>query len=266
MQNVIKEQIRKKVTRSGNGGAVWVPKDWLGEEIIITRIETPKLSIEEEIINILLPNLEKVIAIFLYGSYARNEQTKNSDIDVLVIVKEKFKIDSAKRLDVSLLALSEAKKAVHENPFIYSIIKESKAIINDYLLDELRKENKDFRIFIKWYAKTSLDNINSSKELIELDRMESEYLSSYSVIYSTMLRLRGIFLINLVLENKEFSNLTFKRYMAKFISESEYKKIYNIYRDVRDNRKCIEKIQINLACRLLDVLQNESDKHAKQGK
>ncbi len=202
MQNIIREQIRKKVTRSGNGGAVWVPKDWLGEEIIITRLETPKLSIEEEIISILLPNLEKVIAIFLYGSYVRNEQTKNSDIDVLVIVKEKFKIDSVKRLDVSLLELSEARKAVHENPFIYSIIKESKAIINDSLLDELRKESNDFRIFIKWYAKTSLDNINSSKELIELDRMESEYLDSYSVIYSTMLRLRGIFLINSVLENK----------------------------------------------------------------
>ncbi|MBI2110382.1 nucleotidyltransferase domain-containing protein, partial [Candidatus Woesearchaeota archaeon] len=200
MQNIIREQIRKKVTRSGNGGAVWVPKDWLGEEIIITRLETPKLSIEEEIISILLPNLEKVIAIFLYGYYVRNEQTKNSDIDVLVIVKEKFKIDSVKRLDVSLLELSEARKAVHENPFIYSIIKESKAIINDSLLDELRKESNDFRIFIKWYAKTSLDNINSSKELIELDRMESEYLDSYSVIYSTMLRLRGIFLINSVLE------------------------------------------------------------------
>ena len=266
MQNIIKEQIRKKVTRSGNGGAVWVPKDWLGEEIIITRIETPKLSIEEEIINILLPNLEKVIAVFLYGSYARDEQTKNSDIDALVIVKEKFKIDSVKRFDVSLLELSEARKAVRKNPFIYSIIKESKAIINDYLLDELRKENKDFRIFIKWYAKTTLDNINSSKELIELDRMESEYLDSYSVIYSTMLRLRGIFLINSVLENKEFSNSIFKKYMTKFISESEYKKIYSIYRDVRDNKKHNEKVQINLVCRLLDILQRESDKHAKQGK
>ncbi|HBE02769.1 MAG TPA: hypothetical protein DC049_09875, partial [Spirochaetia bacterium] len=51
---MFKEQIRRKVARSGNGGAVWVPKDWLGEEIIVTRLETPKLSLEEELINILL--------------------------------------------------------------------------------------------------------------------------------------------------------------------------------------------------------------------
>ena len=37
-EQITKEQIRKRVVRSGNGGAVWVPKDWLGEEIIVTRI------------------------------------------------------------------------------------------------------------------------------------------------------------------------------------------------------------------------------------
>ena len=61
MQNqMFKEQIRRKVARSGNGGAVWVPKDWLGEEIIVTRLETPKLSLEEELINILLPYLKNI--------------------------------------------------------------------------------------------------------------------------------------------------------------------------------------------------------------
>ena len=44
MQNlVIKEQLRKKVNKSGNSGAVWVPKAWLGEEILITR-QDPKIS------------------------------------------------------------------------------------------------------------------------------------------------------------------------------------------------------------------------------
>jgi putative transposon-encoded protein len=31
----VKELIEKKVAKSGNGGAVWVPKRWLGEKVVI---------------------------------------------------------------------------------------------------------------------------------------------------------------------------------------------------------------------------------------
>src|SRR3989338_2250423 len=123
MQNlIIKEQIRKKVARSGNGGAVWVPKDWLGEEIIVTRIKTPKLSLEEELINVLLPYLKDICGIFLYGSYARKDETKNSDIDILVIGKNKIKIGNTKRFDINFIEIKKIKEAVQKNPFVYAII------------------------------------------------------------------------------------------------------------------------------------------------
>ena len=259
MQNsIIKEQIRKKVARSGNGGAVWVPKDWLGEEIIITRIETPKLSLEEELINIILPHLKDVSGIFLYGSYARKEETKDSDVDILVIAKNKFKIEKTKRFDINVIEVKKIKEAVQKNPFIYAIINEAKPIINSYLLEELKQSKRDFKYFIKWFKETTHDSIKITNEFIDLDKMESNYIVSYNVIYSLILRLKGIFLIKSILEDKEFSNLSFKRFITQFISESEFRKLYEVYRFIRNDKKLENlKIEISLIKKLFEVLQRE---------
>ena len=254
----VKEQIRRRVARSGNGGAVWVPKNWLGEEIIVTRLETPKLSLEEELINILLPYLRDISGIFLYGSYARKEETKDSDIDVLVIARNKFRIENAKKFDIDIIKIEKINDAVRKNPFVYAVIKEAKPIMNSNLLDELRKIKKDFGYFINWFKETTEDSIKSNREFINLDKIDSDYLISYSVIYSIILRLRGIFLIKSILNNKEFLNSSFKKFMIKFVSESEFKKIYQVYRKVRDNEKIINtNIEISLADKLLEVLKRE---------
>ncbi len=254
----IKEQIRKKVARSGNSGAVWVPKNWLGEEIIVTRLETPKLSLEEEIINLVLPYLRSISGIFLYGSYARKEETKDSDIDVLIIAKHKFRAENTKKFDIEIIEVKKIKKAVQKNPFVYAIINEAKPIINSALLDELKQSKKDFRSFINWFKETTKDSIKSTEELIELDKIESNYLTSYSVLYSLILRLRGIFLINLLPNNKSFSNHLFKKFIFKHISEQEFNRVYKVYRNIRDNKKVENlEIEINTADKLLKLLKEE---------
>ncbi len=255
---IVKEQIRRKVARSGNGGAVWVPRDWLGEEIIVTRIESQKLSLEEELIKILLPYLKDISGVFLYGSYARKEETQNSDIDILVIAKNKLKIENTKRFDINFIEVKKIKEAVQKNPFIYAIINEAKPIINSYLLEDLKQNKKDFKDFIKWFKETTYDSINIANEFIGLDKLESNYLDSYNVVYSLILRLKGIFLIKLVLEDKEFSNLSFKRFITQFISESEFRKLYGVYRSIRDDKKLGDlKIEISLIKKLFEVLQQE---------
>jgi len=266
MQNqIIKEQIRKKVVKSGNGGAVWVPKNWLGEEIMVTRIETPKSSLEEELINILLPYLKDISGVFLYGSYARKEETQDSDADILVIAKNKLKIENTKKFDINFIEIKKIKEIVKKNPFVYSIINESKPIINSYLLDELKQSKKDFRSFIKWFKETTNDNIKSTKELIYLDEIDSNYLTSYSIVYSLILRLKGIFLIKSVLKNMEFSNYSFKKFIIKFIPEFEFKKIYRIYRNIRNDEKIEDvKIDMSIVKKLLEILKKEAgDLHDK---
>src|SRR3989344_296971 len=138
------------------------------------------------------------------------------------------------------------------------MINESKPIINSYLLDELKRSKTDFNGFIKWYKETTNDSIKISKGFIGLDEMESNYLISYNVIYSMILRLRGIFLIRSILNKDKFSNSFFKKFIIKFIPEFEFKKIYKVYKDLRDNKKTANvKIEIDIVKKLLEILNNE---------
>src|SRR3989338_11708343 len=88
-QLAVKEQLVKRVVKSGNGGAVWVPKSWLGQEVIVILPDRPEVNTKERIMQALEPYLKDVIAVFVYGSYARHEETKDSDVDVMVIVQDK---------------------------------------------------------------------------------------------------------------------------------------------------------------------------------
>ena len=257
-KQVIREQIRKRVARSGNSGAVWVPKDWLGEEIVVTRLETPKLSLEEELVHLLVPYLKDISGIFVYGSYARKEETKDSDIDVLIIAKEKLKIGNLKKFDITSIELKKINEAIQKNPFIYAIIHEAKPLFNSPLLEDLKKIKGDFKPFILWFKETTEDSIKSTKGLIDLDAIESSDLTSYSTIYSLILRLRGIFLIKSVLRHRAFSNLSFKTFLTASISESEFQRAYKIYRIIRDNKK-MEKIRLKIhtANKLMGLLRVE---------
>ena len=253
----IKEQIVKTVVKSGNGGAVWVPKNWLGEEVIVTLPEKPKLSLKEEVLRILMPHLKDITAVFLYGSYARHEQTSDSDIDVLVVAKEKFQINIKKKIELQIVQIEELKNTIKKNPIYYQIIREAESIINSQLLEELKNIKIDFKKF-KWFIETTKEHIKSNKELIELDKLDNKYLSSYSVLYSIMLRLRAIFIINCIIKNKEFSNKLFKKWvLGHKIANSDYENAYKIYKSVRDNIKIKIKIEITFAEKLLGILIKE---------
>ena len=261
----IQEQLVKRVVSSGNGGAVWVPKSWLGEEIIVIRPEKPELNIKEKIIKTLVPHLQDVVAIFLYGSYARNEQEADSDIDILVVAKEKFNIKKQEKIDIKVIQLDKLKETIEKNPIMYlSILQEAKAIINSSLLEELKEIKIDYKKF-KWFIETTIEHIKSNKEFIELDKLEGEYITSYAAIYSIMLRLRGVFLIKCLIDKKNYSNKLFKKWLLKHnISNLEYIAAYSIYRSIRDNKKVDRKIKIPTAENLLNILIKEIDDLKKE--
>ena len=254
----VEEQLVKRVVSSGNGGAVWVPRSWLGEDIVVIRPKKPKLSIAERILRVLVPYLQDVVGVFLYGSYARDEQDSDSDVDVLVVAKNKFTVKKHKKMDIKVVELDKLKETMEKNPIMYlSVIREAKAVVNSSLLDDLKKVKVDYKNF-KWFIETAIDHVKSSKEFIELDKLYSEYLASYSVLYSIMLRLRGVFLIKCLIDKKEYSNKLFKKWLLKHnISALEYKTAYGIYRCVRDNKKVKSKIKISIAEDLLNILVRE---------
>lgn len=261
MQNLaIKEQIVKQVVKSGNGGAVWVPKDWLGEEVIVIRQEKPKLEIRERVVRLLEPYLKDIISVGIYGSYARNEQTKDSDIDVLVITKNKpIRLDlKEEKIDLVSFPINRFKTAIEKYPAIYyQMIQEAEPLINESVLEELKhiKINKNS---FKNYLKDTREHLRSNKELIELDKIDNVYLKSYSALYSSMLRLRTLFIIRCILNGDRFSNKRFKSWMNHRLSSQEFEDCYNAYASIRDDKDTKNlRIRIAVAEKIVNILAKE---------
>lgn len=260
MQNLaVREQVVKTVVKSGNGGAVWVPKDWLGEEVVVTLPERPKRSFRERIICMLEPHLKDVAAVAVYGSYARNEQERGSDIDVLVVTGKTGLKFREKGMDIISLTLNQLKAAIEKYPAIYyQIVQEAEPLINASVFDSLKNvkiSNENF----KQYLNETEEHLESSRELLELDKIDSVYVKSYSVLYSAILRLRVLFIMKCIMANEQFSNKKFKGFLlAKGLSISEFSASYNAYRFVRDETGPGRlRIKTAVAEKLLGILETD---------
>jgi len=94
-------------------------------------------TILAELSSILRKNLGNNIKIFLYGSYARNDQSPDSDIDILVIVDSLTKEQRNNILDIaweigfkygfviSIVPISDVNyKLMSSSPFMKNVRKE----------------------------------------------------------------------------------------------------------------------------------------------
>lgn len=257
----VKEQIIKRVVKSGNGGAVWVPKDWMGQEVIVTLPNKPEPNIKERIIHLLEPYLRDIIAVFIYGSYARHEETKNSDIDVMAITKDKNISIEAKEpnLEVYIFQLGKLKKAIEKHPAMYyQIVQEAEPLINAYVLEELKNIKVGNENFKNYLIETK-EHIESNEELLELDKLDGRYIKSYSAIYSTILRLRSAFITKCILTKEKFSNKAFEKWlMHNGISKREFEQCYAVYRLIKNEMDSANiKIKISVAEKLLNLLKKE---------
>ena len=131
------EKIIKKVTGIGNGAHIFAPREWINDEVEIRRI--PKGNPKDRIMRIIYPYLDKIIAVFLYGSQARREEEAGSDIDVFIISSERFDIKFGG--DIIIVPESKINLAKELNPVLfYSMLNEAKPIINSHYLEKLKKE------------------------------------------------------------------------------------------------------------------------------
>src|SRR3989338_362214 len=257
----VKEQIVKTVVKSGNGGAVWVPKSWLGQEVVVTLPEKPKLELKERIVHMLEPYLKDIASAGIYGSYARNEQTEGSDADILVITSDKdIKLGfKEEKIEVTSLPVEKLKKAIEKHPAVYfQMVRESLPLINASLLENLKKIKPSKKSF-KPYLKETKEHIKSNKELIELDAIDNLYLKSYSALYSSMLRLRGLFIIRCILRNEEFSNKKFRKFLAdRGLSSREIEDSYKVYRAIREDMDSKSlRIGLGTARKIIAILEKE---------
>ena len=91
----------KIVQRFGNSGHIVLPKRYIGKRLRFIAESKTFGDIKSEILEILKPYLENILGVYLYGSYARNEQTISSDADILVIADTKLRRNSPTRPQLS---------------------------------------------------------------------------------------------------------------------------------------------------------------------
>lgn len=248
-----KEQIMRTAKMFGNGAHIFVPKEWIGEQIII--IKPKKKSLKERVLEVLGPYLDSVIGAYLYGSYARDEQTGDSDIDLFVITNKKVKIKS-EGFELVCLEEKDIKTALKIEPIlIYSILSESKPIINSKILDELRSKFLPKLLDFQNYFKETEGMLKVSDDFLKSEK--GEYLVSKAVVYSLVLRLRGLFIIKSILEGKKYSHKLFKSWIKSNLSKIDFDSIYEAYRCSKYEKKIRQKIKVSDIKLLIEFLKNE---------
>ena len=258
------EEIVKEVVPFGNGSIVYTPKKWVGQTVRVILEEAP-LDIKQSVMETLSPFLEHIQGIFLFGSFARKEQTKNSDIDILVVADKRFKLEKKGRIEFTVLDEETLKKElIGKDPFyIYFMLQEAKPLLNEELLRGLKKLKID-KFNFKWLLEESKSALKIVEEFLKLDKLEKrKKLDSTAIIYTMVLRLKRLFLVQCLLENKTYSNKEFKKYLGQNLSNELIEEIYEIYQAQRDNRKTEKSISIENAEKLFQITNNEIKKMKK---
>jgi len=246
------EEIIKNTIKFGNSAGVLLPKRYLNSTVKIT---LEPLNIEKDILRILAEEklLKDVLGVYIVGSYARKEETFESDVDVLVITNNINKKIKTGKYEIICVSKEEVERQLVENIFpLLPMIKEAKTIINDNLIKEhinspLTKKN------IKWHIDTTKSAMRVVKEYIKLaEEMEGEVSDAAS--YSLILRLRTLYIIDCLSKNKlwkkeEFLNLI-KKISGSLIA-------YERYIDSKNNnsKKC--KLPIEEAKKLMDYINKK---------
>ena len=217
-----REQIIREVTLIGNGAHIFAPKEWAGEKVFVIRAIKP--SLKEKILKILEPHLESILGVYIYGSYARGEQREDSDIDLLVVSNKQIKMQE-KGFEVIAIEEDKLRDAIKIAPIlIYSALKEAKTVINPKLLSDLREKHKPKKEDFKDYTEETKNIIKINEELPD----------SYSII----LRLRGIYLIECLFSEEEYSYWEFKKWAIKDTDKKiDFDGVYNSYLKAKNNLK-----------------------------
>ena len=249
-----------QVRQWGNSGGVLLPKEWVNATVEVTLLQKP-LDIKKELLELLAPYMENIAGAYVFGSHARKDAGKESDIDVLIIKADKKKLRLEKKgWEISAVSSQGIKTAIKHAPiFIFSALAEAKPIINKELLEQLRgkyiPKKSDFTEFIR---ETSL--VTRRNELyLEIDKEEKRnYLSKKSIMYSLILRIRGMYLIHCLMQKKVYTKKEWHAWIEKGagITEQETKQIMQAYESIKRG-KTAPPIELQLAERILAFLKKE---------
>lgn len=251
------EQLIKPIVRVGNSAGVILPKEWLHHEARIEIIiKTPDIF---EILKQEKVPLEKVKGIYIVGSYARGEETKESDYDILIITQD---INSKiQKLNSEIILISEEnlKDSLTKNILpLLPMLKESKPILNSTLIDSYKKTLPNSKN-LKWHLETTISAIKIIEQTLSIDQEISEKTSN-SLAYPIILRLREAYIVDCLIKDKKWTTKELTSLIKKLTGSLE---IYNEYKLIKSNKKQKKLISIKQANSILKYIKNKISEQEK---
>ncbi len=248
----MENQLVKPVMKYGNSSCVILPKAWRNGRVKVELVSKPE-NIRKDIFDILESSLTGVLGIYLVGSYARNEEAIDSDIDILVITqKENRKIRDGK-YEIILISKENLKKTLKRNILpLLPMLKESKTILNENLIQKYRntKMNKEN---LKWHIDSTKSALKIQKELISLAEIEKEKIPD-GIMYSLVLRLREAYLVDGLKNNKITKNSEIKKLIKELTGSKEP---YQAYLRYKSNKKEQKVMDVKDAKKIYNYIKNK---------
>jgi len=248
----MEQKLVRSIIKVGNSAGVLLPKRWLNGEARVELISKP-LNIKKDIFEILDQYLNDIQGIYLIGSYARGEYTERSDIDILAITNKENKKIKKGRYNIILISQNNMEERLKEDILpLLPMLREAKSLLNMPLIKEykrtpLTKKN------LKWHIETTKSVMQVNKRFIEISEIQNEKVSD-DVIYSLILRLREIYIINCLIKNKK---PTTKGILDLIMQITKSKDSYEAYLRSKDNKPEREKISVQEANKLYNYIKKE---------
>ena len=243
----MKNEIIKQAFKLGNSAGVLLPIEWREKKVSIKLIDK---SISQEIIEILDEKdlLKNTIGIFLAGSYARGEETEISDIDVLIVTNNVDKQIKIGKYEIILISKDKFEKSIIKSLYLVSLINEANAILNESFLEYWKNKTQNISI------KKHIDDIKSmtriNEKMIEIDEELGEKILD-ETLYSIVLRLRELYLIECLRNAKKPTNKQFIKLIKRIASEESY----NAYLRIKNDLKSKKVISAREARALIDEIK-----------
>ena len=246
-------ELIKTTIKVGNSAGVLLPKKYLNSQV---KIILEPLNIEKDVLDILMEEnlLSEVLGVYITGSYARGEQTVESDIDILIVTNKIEKVIKKEKYDLLLITKTTLEKQLVENALpILPMIKEAKTIINKDLI----KNYVDYSLTrrnLKWHMDTAKSRIKSISNDLEFYIGINEKYMSDNLAYVLVLRLRTLYVIECIRKNKISNKEDFLKLIEKITGSL---KSYEGYVRSKNNQKVKKELPLNQAEKLVSYINKK---------
>ncbi|MGC9309622.1 MAG: nucleotidyltransferase domain-containing protein [Candidatus Nanoarchaeia archaeon] len=253
----MENKLIKPIVRVGNSAGVILPKEWLNGKAAIELVKKPT-NIRRDIFDILDEYLEHILGIYLVGSYARQEESEKSDVDILVITSDIEKEIKKDKYHIILISKKQLEKQLRDNALpILAMINEARAILNDELIEQY-KSWKLTRRNIRWHIETTRSALDIVKTSLNMEMVGK------AEVYSLILRLRTLYIIDCLYKGKRYSKEGLLKLIKKITGSI---KLYEVYEAVKGKEK-VKSItrDVEKLYEYVDRKTREWEQWIKQGK